>query len=314
MTTTKTPTPADGIAPPSQEYPNWSNLPDPEPIEDGMRQYPTISKLDPLIATHFARRPDALIGREGFLCWDPYDYDAKLAPDWIIAFGIDVKACLANNGYLIWRVGKPPDVIIEVATASTADDDLGAKRDTYAQIGVPEYWRLDPSGGVLYGESLVGERLVDGEYQRLDHYKDADDRILSHSLAMNIDIYWDGANFGIYDPVTRKYPLGLYETRRENQAIDRAIAETRAALERELPADHDPLDKTRVMRERERQAIDLALAEQRAIREQERQAARRALVEQRAVYERELQAYRQTASPPSKPHSIAASPNSRPSQ
>ena len=241
MVTAQTPTPADGIFHPPQEYPNWSNLPDPEPIEDGMRQYPAISRLDPLIAAHFARRPDALIGREGYLCWDPCDYDAKLAPDWIIAFGIDVKACLANNGYLIWRVGKPPDVIIEVATASTADDDLGAKRDTYAQIGVPEYWRLDPSGGVLYGEPLVGERLVDGEYQRLDHYKDADDRILSHSPAMNIDLYWDGEDFGIYDPATGQYLRGLLaerqETQRERQRCQdaeraRAAAETRAIQDR----------------------------------------------------------------------------------
>ena len=293
MTTTKTPTIADGISPPPQEYSDWSNLPDPEPIEDGMRQYTTISKLDPLIAAHFAHRPDALIGRGGYLCWDPCDYDAKLAPDWFIAFGIDVAACIANNGYLTWRVGKPPDVIIEVATASTADADLGSKRDRYAQIGVPEYWRLDPTGGVLYGEPLVGERLVDGEYQRFAHYKDADDRILSHSPIMNIDLYWDGANFGIYDPVAREYPLGLIETRRERHAINSALAETRAALEREIPPDYSPLAKERIGRERECQAIDRARAEQRAIREQERQDARRALAEQRAAYERELQAYRQ---------------------
>lgn len=262
MTTPKTPTPADGATPPQCQYADWSNLPEPEPVEDGMRQIPTIRQLEPLIVTHFRNRPDALIVRWVFLCWDPYDYDAKLAPDWIIAFGIDVAACIPDNGYLTWRVGKPPDVIIEIATPSTAAEDLGAKRDIYAQIQVPEYWRLDPSGGVLYGDPLVGEQLVDGEYRRFALYEDAEDRVLSHSPAMNIDLYWDGATFGIYDPVTGEYPLGLLDTRRERQAIERALAETRA------------------------------------IREQERQAARRALAQERAVYERELQAYQQTGVTP----------------
>ena len=203
MTTAKTPTIADGVSPPPRQYPDWSDLPDPEPPEDGMLQYPTIRELDPLIAAHFADRPDVLVARDGFICWDPYDRNAKLAPDWIIAFGVDTAARMKDNGYLIWEAGKPPDVVIEVASPNTASRDLGIKRDIYADIAVPEYWRLDPTGGALYGEPLVGEYLTDGEYRRFALYRDADGLILSHSPAMNLDLYWDGADFGIYDPTTR---------------------------------------------------------------------------------------------------------------
>ena len=241
MTTAQTPAIADGVSSPPQGYPDWSNLPDPEPIEDGMRQYPTISKLDPLIAAHFAHRPDVLVARDGFLCWDRRDRNAKLAPDWIIAFGVDAAARMKDNGYLIWEAGKPPDVVIEVASPNTASRDLGIKRDIYADIAVPEYWRLDPTGGDLYGEPLVGERLADGEYRRFDLYRDAEGRILSHSPAMNLDIYWDGEDFGIYDPATGQYLRGLLAERRETererqmrQAAERAraAAETRAIEER----------------------------------------------------------------------------------
>ena len=139
MTTAKTPTIADGISPPPRQYPDWSDLPDPEPPEDGMLQYPTIRELDPLIAAHFADRPDVLVARDGFICWDPYDRNAKLAPDWIIAFGVDAAARMKDNGYLIWEAGKPPDVVIEVASPNTASQGLGHKarhirRDSGARI------------------------------------------------------------------------------------------------------------------------------------------------------------------------------------
>ena len=274
MTTAKTPTIADGISPPPQQYPDWSDLPDPDPPEDGMLQYPTIRELDPLIAAHFADRPDVLVARDGFICWDPYDRNAKLAPDWIIAFGIDAAARMKDNGYLIWEAGKPPDVVIEVASPNTASRDLGIKRDIYADIAVPEYWRLDPTGGALYGEPLVGEYLADGEYRRFALYRDAAGRILSHSPAMNLDLYWDGADFGIYAPATRQYLRGLLEERMETarERRMRQAAEARAIEDR---AARQAAEARAIEDRAARQAAETraAIAEQRADREQERAAA-----------------------------------------
>ena len=274
MATAKTPTIADGISPPRRQYPDWSDLPDPEPPEDGMLQYPTIRELDPLIAAHFADRPDVLVARDGFICWDPYDRNSKLAPDWIIAFGVDAAARMKDNGYLIWEAGKPPDVVIEVASPNTASRDLGIKRDIYADIAVPEYWRLDPTGGDLYGEPLVGEYLADGEYRRFDIYRDADGRVLSHSPAMNLDLYWDGADFGIYDPATRQYLRGLLEERMETarERQMRQAAEARAIEDRAARQ----AAETRAIEDRaarETAETRAASAEQRADREQERAAA-----------------------------------------
>ena len=57
-------------------------------------------------------------------------------------------------------MGKPPDWVLEVASESTSRVDVNRKPGIYAQIGVPEYWRFDPTGGRYHGQPMAGERLV----------------------------------------------------------------------------------------------------------------------------------------------------------
>ena len=100
-----------------------------------------------------------------------------------------------RNAYLIWEAGKPPDFVAEVASESTASNDLGHKRDLYARLGIQEYWRFDATGGSLYGSPLVGERLVDGEYQRYELHTDADGDIWAHSALLDLDFRWMGRGY-----------------------------------------------------------------------------------------------------------------------
>ena len=43
----------------------------------------------------------------------------------------------------VWEVGSPSDFVLDVASPSAASNDLGHKRDLYARLGIPEYWKLD---------------------------------------------------------------------------------------------------------------------------------------------------------------------------
>jgi Uma2 family endonuclease len=43
----------------------------------------------------------------------------------------------------------PPDLVVEVASPSTADRDRGAKLDRYRGYGVVEYWIADPDAGTV---------------------------------------------------------------------------------------------------------------------------------------------------------------------
>jgi len=54
-------------------------------------------------------------------------------------------------------------LVVEVAD-TTLKDDLGAKRDEYAEAGLPEYWVADVKGGRIVRHADP----VDGAYRRVD--------------------------------------------------------------------------------------------------------------------------------------------------
>ena len=48
-----------------------------------------------------------------------------------------------SNGYIVSEQGKPPDFVLEIASESTAETDVGTKRDEYAALSIRQYWRFD---------------------------------------------------------------------------------------------------------------------------------------------------------------------------
>ena len=68
-----------------------------------------------------------------------------------------------RSSYRVWEEPKAPDFVLEIASESTYRTDRGEKRDTYAEMGVVEYWQYDPVGSYL-DPPLLGFRLVEGRY------------------------------------------------------------------------------------------------------------------------------------------------------
>ena len=83
----------------------------------------------------------------------------------MVALGVDADAIEARNGYVIDKVGKPPDLVLEIGTRSKGRHDYTVKRDAYPGYGVPGYWRFDHTGGGYHVSALAGDVLVDGEYR-----------------------------------------------------------------------------------------------------------------------------------------------------
>ena len=80
-------------------------------------------------------------------------------PDLMVAFDVDPAAYREANGYVVSEQGKPPELVLEIASEGTGHVDVGEKREFYQRLGIPEYWRFDASGE-YHGTRLAGERAV----------------------------------------------------------------------------------------------------------------------------------------------------------
>ena len=240
-------------------------VPDPPPVEDGMLQNPIIEDIASILRLHFKPRADSvLVSGPTFILYDINDPNARIAPDCYVVFDVDAHAIVRHNSYRVWQWGKPPDVALEIASESTALNDLTAKRDIYARIGAREYWRFDPSGGELYGEPLAGELLVDGRYEPYPIHTDADGDIWAHSEALNLDFYMRGNRFWVKDSATGEW-LNFLEAELAAHEV------TKLAHDMERQAH----ESTRLAHEQERQAHEatrLAHEAEVEAHEQERQA------------------------------------------
>ena len=157
-------------------------------------------------------------------------------PDLLIAFGVSPADYRASNGYIVSEQGKPPDFVLEVASESTAEADVGAKRDYYAELGIPEYWRFDETGE-FHGTRLAGDRLVNGQYQPMLIEELPDGVLQGYSAALNLNLRWDNGQLVWRDPATGRRIVTLDDERtRADTAETRADGEQEARINEQARA------------------------------------------------------------------------------
>ena len=118
-------------------------------------------------------------------------------PDLLVAFGVDPASYYASNAYVIDEQGKPPDLVLEVASRSSGRVDTVEKRRDYAALLVPEYWRFDETG-IFHGEKLAGDRLVGGEYVAIEVEELADGSVQGYSEALDLNVRWEPSGLPPY--------------------------------------------------------------------------------------------------------------------
>ena len=200
-------------------------LPDP-PRHPDLRRTEVSDAFRSLLGLHFAERDNVLVSGGGYLRREPGNDSEQLAPDCIVAFGVDPVAIVARNRYVTGEVGKPPDLVLEVGSSGKGRQDYTVKRDAYLDHGVPEYWRFDPTGGRYHVSALAGDVLVDGEYQPMEIVHEADGLIWGHSAVFGLDLCWDAGDLRFRDPAGGEFLLTPHE-----QRVGRLEAESRAEAE-----------------------------------------------------------------------------------
>ncbi len=234
-------TPNHGMSPASTvEIPWYDLIGDPEPPEDGLQQEETILNLMSILKVRYEGDPTVLCVNQTFVIYDSNVPGSFLAPDGFIVFGVEDAKHIQRirNSYRIDEWGPSPSFVFEVASPSTARRDLDEKRQTYARMNAQEYWRLDRDGE-YYGEPLVGERLVNGEYQRFQLNTDANGDLWSRSEVLGVDFVYrmeDGmGRFLLRDSVTGEWLNTLGEERAARQeAEEQAHREAQLREEAEI--------------------------------------------------------------------------------
>ena len=229
------------------DYSQIEPLPDP-PREPDMEQYEDSLYAGYGLKWYFGGRDDVLVSGEGYLRYNGSSANERLSPDCVVAFGVDPRAIVARNGYVISEVGKPPDFVLEVASRSTGWKDHTVKRAAYARYLVHEYWHFDHTGGRYHGVALWGGVLVDGEYVPVQIVYEPDGLIWGRSEVLGLDLCWKDGELRFRDPRTGEFlPTAeearaalieaetraeLSDARAERDRAARQAAEARAEEER----------------------------------------------------------------------------------
>ena len=180
------------------------------------------------LTRHLGNPDTTLVLGEVPIAWDvPRGRAGVRIPDLLVAFNIRRAHILAQHGYAINEMGKPPDFVLEVASDTTSRRDETQKWYDYARFGVTEYWLFDPDWGRRYTTGLAGWTLVNGLYRRIPIHQYAADMHYGNSAVLDLQVCWEHGDLRWYYPAGRRY-LDTFDSAAD--ARDTAIRERDNAI------------------------------------------------------------------------------------
>ena len=204
----------------SIEYPSS----DGEPMAESDFQYVPLTETVSTLRVRFSNRSDVYVAGDMLVYYRPNEPSASVAPDVFAVFRTTGNH--PRDSWIVWREGKAPDFVLEIAPESTWRRDVEEKRRIYAEMGVSEYWRFDPTGR-CFTPALMSDMLVDGEYRpgAMSGAGGASEELRGHSHVLGLDFVVEpGLRLRVYDPVSG-------ERLRNHEEAEAEILRLRALLE-----------------------------------------------------------------------------------
>ena len=208
---------------------------DGEPMAESEQQYIPMTETVAEMRHWFRDRPDVYVIGDMLVYYRMNRTDIRVAPDIFVVFGVTSRH--PRDSWLVWREGKAPDFVMEIASPGTWRRDVYDKRILYALLGVREYWRFDPTG-LCFTPVLVGEALdpVTGQYGPLPVIMDASGVLRGHSPLLGLEFrVEEGLRLRVYDPATGERLRTLTESEdllqsetEARQAAEAAVTEAEA--------------------------------------------------------------------------------------
>ncbi len=102
-----------------------------------------------------------------FFYYDPDDSRRSVVPDFFVFLNLP-RPEEPRRTYKLWEEGTAPDLIVEVCSRSTIEEDVYRKKGIYQDVfRTREYVLFDPDADVIPGR-LRAFRLVEGAYQEAE--------------------------------------------------------------------------------------------------------------------------------------------------
>ena len=225
------------VVPETIDYPDSDGL----PMAENESQFWPIIYVGSALDRYYQDREDVYVVGNLLLYYQQGDGSKSVSPDLMVVFGAPKHV---RSSYRVWEEPKAPDFVLEIASASTHRIDRSEKRDTYADMGVLEYWQYDPVGSYL-DPPLLGFRLVEGRYVPISAVAQEDGLLALRSEVLGLELrLTPGAPvreaLHFYDPVSGEY---LRTYREEAQAREEE-AQARREAEGRLEQTEDRLGQT----------------------------------------------------------------------
>ena len=209
-------------------------LPDtPEREPDDMTSAQHLSENGNLhhLAQYLGNPDNTIVSGERYIVPTPgTPANQRISPDMLVSFHADPALYRQDNGYVISRQGKPPDLVLEIASRRTGRQDVENKPARYATLGIPEYWRFDETGE-FHGTRLAGDRLVEDRYEPIPIETLEGGVLQGYSAVLNLHVRWERGDLRWHDPQTgREIPTFQQERERRLAEREARLAEQEARM------------------------------------------------------------------------------------
>ncbi len=149
------------------------------------------------LAAYYAADPMVHVSGNLLVFYKPGNRRRHLSPDDFVVKGVEKRR---RPNYLIWEEGKGPEIVIELTSQSTREEDIEDKYELYQDtLRVPEYFLFDPFGDYLQ-PALQGHRLRRGSYEPINP---VEGRLPSKVLGLQLE--GSGRELRLYNPATKQW-------------------------------------------------------------------------------------------------------------
>lgn len=221
------------VVPETSDYPDSNGL----PMAESEFQFWPLVYAAPALDRYYQARDDVYVVGNLLMYYqegNPREgnFGKSVSPDLMIVLGAPKHV---RSSYRLWEESKAPDFVLEIASENTYRVDQVEKRAIYSDIGVSEYWQVDPVGAWLR-PALQGFRLVEGRYEPMPHAERSDSTLTSRSEVLGLELHLrpgtpvrDALRF--YDPVRGEFLRSLREEAQAREEAEARLEQTESRLQ-----------------------------------------------------------------------------------